>query len=204
MNIPAISKQSYDSLCADKEHMEIVLKLIDQLASITNSVNRVRLVHEVVDEYSREIFELPIVQNMSPCKQGCSACCHTQVSVTQDEAELLITHIEKGLKIDFDRLDAQAVARNFSEEFYKLSFEQRACVFLDSNGSCSVYEDRPSVCRTNAVIGDSSQCDTSKGLPRSQRLVRTSKADMAIYAHYKTSSSNGALPFMIKKMLKNR
>jgi Fe-S-cluster containining protein len=199
MLFPQVAKKSFDQLNRIPEFLAIVHSTINALKKL-NSQKRAKFIHKKVDEYVKEVFEDPMVKKLSPCKAGCSACCHTQVSVTKDEAELLSKRIAAGLKIDFDRLSKQASTMNDVEQFFKLSFNDRKCIFLDDNQSCSVYADRPSVCRTNAVLGSSEQCDTTNGF-QTTRLVLTKKADMVVYASFYFSDESGALPYMMGQVL---
>ncbi len=200
MNIPVIAKNTFDSLRNRPEFLNITQFIIKHLEKIAGPSERARFVHNVIDQYNEEVFSHPLVIEYMPCKAGCSACCHTQVSVTSDEARLLMERIENGVIIDQRRLDLQNAAGNDAELFFKLSYEDRKCVFLSSKGECSVYSDRPSVCRTNAVLGAPEQCDTRLE-QKSLRLVKTSKSDMAIVGAFAQSVENGSLPVMIKKLM---
>ncbi len=166
-------------------------------------MKRSKLVHQLIDEYNIEVFAHPVVKELSPCKNGCSFCCHTQVSVTEDEATVLVQRIQEGLDVDRELLERQMMAGNDPQAFYRMNHLERRCVFLDDQGSCKVYKDRPSVCRTNAVIGESSQCDTSKTI-QPTRLVMTKKADMVIYASFLFARKSGTLPNMVGTMLKEQ
>ena len=132
---------------------------------------------------------------------GCTACCHTQVSVTSEEALLLTQRVLNGVEVDPVLLMKQAATGDKSDkDFNKLPYEDKRCVFLDQKGACRVYEDRPSVCRKNSVLGDASQCSPSE--TRQQlRLVKTQQADMAIYASFVYSEDAGSLPVMLQKYL---
>ena len=201
MNVPAIAQKTFIELRNRVEAMELVQFILKKLQKTHEPIKRARYVHRMVDELNEYIFHDPHVKTLSPCTSGCSACCHTQVSVTQDEAALLASRIEAGVQISHDRLMIQMATKNSASAWYALSYEERKCVFLDSENRCSVYEDRPSVCRTNAVLGEASQCDTSDG-PKPTRLVKTPEADLAIYASYLHSSEGGTLPYMLAKALK--
>lgn len=203
MNVPAIAKKTYEELRNQNEFMAIVHSVLDRLRKITSPIERAQIVHLEVESFNQEVFSHPLVEKFSPCKMGCDGCCHTQVSVTDDEAVLLAQRVEDGLVIDMARLELQAEAQNDSDAYYKIKYQDRRCVFLDDEGACRVYEDRPSVCRTNAVIGDASQCDTSVSVGPT-RLIRTPKSDMAIYASFLFSRESGTLPFMLSKALKEK
>ncbi len=200
MNVPAIAKRTFDQFKNQNEFIGIVKIALDHLRKLTHPIQRAKFIHEAVDEFNTDIFAHPLIQQYSPCKMGCSACCHTQVSVTDDEAILLVEKIKDGVKIDYDRLKKQMSAKDDDSAYYKLSFEERKCIFLNEEGGCRVYEDRPSVCRTNSVIGESSQCDTSNGVQKTH-LVKTPQSDMIIYASFYHSKSSGALPHMVGKAL---
>lgn len=203
MNVPAIAKKTFEELRNQSEFMAIVHAVLDELRKLTTPFQRANLIHQTIDEFNQEVFSHPLVLKFSPCKMGCDGCCHTQVSVTDDEAALLALRINEGVSIDEKRLALQTQAGNDSQAYYKMSYADRRCVFLNDQGACRVYEDRPSVCRTNAVLGDSQQCDTSVSVGPT-RLIRTPKSDMAIYASYLFSKSSGTLPFMVKKALKEK
>ena len=195
-----IAKNTFDSLRNQPAFLSITQFIVDHLTKIKSHTERARFVHNVIDQYNEEVFSHPLVKEHMPCKSGCSGCCHTQVSVTSDEALLLMERIENGTKIDESRLSLQNAAGNDSELFFKLSYEDRKCIFLNPKGECTVYSDRPSVCRTNAVLGSADQCDT-RYEHHSLRLVKTSKSDMAIVGAFAQSSENGTLPFMIRKLI---
>jgi Fe-S-cluster containining protein len=205
MNVPAIAKNTFEALRNQPEFLKITQTMMTHLNKIKSSLERARFVHNVVDEYNKEVFSHPLLKTMMPCKAGCSGCCHTQVSVTEDEAELLAHNIANGVEIDFEKLAKQAVAGNDAGEFFKMPYKERGCVFLDATGACKVYKDRPSVCRTNAVMGDATQCDTSgKNTIGALRLVKTEKADMAIVGSFAVATESGTLPVMLSKVLKEK
>lgn len=203
MNFPAIAKQTYEKLRSQPVFSNITQFIIDHLQKISSPTERARFIHHVVDDYNHEVFAHPLVQKFLPCKVGCSGCCHTQVGITEDEAELLAERINEGLKIDHALLQKQIKAGNSTEDFYLLSYENRKCVFLGADNKCQVYTDRPSVCRTNAVLGEASQCypHESEAEEQTLRLVKTEQADMAIMGSFFMSKENGNLAFMIGKIL---
>lgn len=203
MNFPAIAKLTYEALKGQIAFSSISQFVIDHLKKIASPLERARFVHNVVDDYNRAVFSHPIVQQLSPCKAGCSGCCHTQVSLTEDEAELLALRVNDGLKIDYSALQTQMQAGNSSEEFYKLSYEERRCLFLSTDNTCRAYNDRPSVCRTNAVLGEASQCSSKEGVSENQelRLVKTSQSDMAIMGSFLTSKKSGTIAQMLGQVI---
>lgn len=201
MNFPAIAKKTYDRLRAQEEFAFLTDFIIAQLKEIKYAIGRARFVHKQVDEYTKDVFSHPIVKDLSACKRGCSGCCHTEVSVTDDETELLAMRVKEGVNIDYNRLQIQNQAIKAGRNFYSLPYESRACVFLSDKGVCAVYNDRPAVCRTNAVLGSSDQCSTKEGAPQRQRLVRTDRADMVIMGAFLVSPKSGILGEMLWEKL---
>lgn len=201
MNVPAIAQKTFNELRGHLEAMEFVQFVLRKLNKNHYPEKRARYIHRLVDDLNEYIFTDPKVKSLSPCQSGCSACCHTQVSVTSDEAQLLASRVNERIAIDRDRLQVQMAAKNSSAAWYALTFEERKCVFLDQENRCSVYEDRPSVCRTNAVLGEASQCDTREEI-KPTRLITTPEADLAIYASYLHTEEGGTLPYMLAKALK--
>ncbi len=163
-------------------------------------VERAQFSNSLVDQYVSEITTEEETAKLISCRKGCSACCHTQVSVNSDEAQLLVTRLlEDGVKIDMERLEKQAKVMNDNVDWLKLAYQDRGCIFLDDKGACRVYSDRPSVCRTNNVVSNPSLCDTSSGAYQKIRLLKTSKADLVTIAAYNASSEGGVMAYMLVK-----
>ena len=72
----------------------------------------------------------------TPCKKGCSYCCHYSITV----CEIEIAHIEKHAKI-----------KRKKEFLNKKNFHGYPCPFLEQ-GICSIYDARPFVCRKHVVL----------------------------------------------------
>lgn len=200
-NFPKIAYRSYLGLKHDFNFSRITKTILKRLKKHRDPAKRARLVFREIDQYLKELFKDDAVEKLVSCKAGCSTCCHTQVSVTQDEASLLAQHVVDGVDIDMTRLLVQSQAGNSSENWYRLDHNTRGCLFLDEQGNCRVYEDRPSVCRTNYVVSDPNLCATENGTTHSVRLLNTYKADMAIIGAYQSSKENGALPQMLLKAI---
>jgi Fe-S-cluster containining protein len=88
------------------------------------------------------------------CKRGCSHCCHMNTMVYEHEAVRLAE--VSGRKMT--RLPYRPLAMVYLEGN---QFNGKPCTFLVNN-ECSVYEDRPLVCRTHhSMHDDASLCDMS-------------------------------------------
>ena len=203
MIFPAIAARTFSRLKSDLYFRKIYNAAVGKLKRIKNPIKKAQYIHEQVDEKMKEVLSDELANKLIQCQKGCTSCCHTQVSVTQDEAKLLASRVKEGVSVDLRKLILQAEAGNSGEEFLKLSHDLRACVFLNEAGQCSVYEDRPSVCRTNYVISDPKLCDTSSG-ENSVSLLKTEEADMVVYGSFDYAKRAGALPYMLLKELRSK
>ncbi|EQC50164.1 flagellin N-methylase [Bacteriovorax sp. BSW11_IV] len=109
--------------------------------------------------------------------------------------------IIEGHDIDLKRLYIQSEAQNDDVKWFKTPYDIRRCVFLNNKNECSIYENRPAVCRTNMVMSDPSDCATMDGKQRPIRLINTDKANMAIMAGYTVARTGGTLPYLLWKTL---
>jgi Fe-S-cluster containining protein len=95
------------------------------------------------------------------CKPGCSSCCHMNTIIYEHEAIRLAEVSGKKMA----RLPLRPGNVVFAEG---LKFNGRPCPFLVEN-RCSVYEDRPLVCRTHHSLRENAtQC--SMEIPASQQV----------------------------------
>lgn len=74
----------------------------------------------------------------SQCSKGCSACCYVKVDASKEERE---------------RLKKYPAIR---------SKDKPGCPFLGPDEACTVYKDRPLMCRVHNVISDPKLCSTPK------------------------------------------
>jgi len=202
MNFPAIALKNFERLKGNSFFGGVFNSVSKLLKNIIDPSTKSRIFHQQVDEYLGKVLDNPVAKAHLSCKKGCSACCHTQVSVTSFEAQQMAKLIKnKKIPINSEKLLIQAQAQNDSQAWYRLSYANRGCVFLDQNNQCSIYEDRPAVCRTNYVFNPPDQCSTVEGKERSLQMLKTEMADMAVMAGFFASEGNGTLPFMLWKTL---
>lgn len=98
--------------------------------SKTNPSKMLESLYSFMNELYRYVSEF------TPCKKGCSDCCHYSVTVSEVE----IGHIERYTKI-----------KRRKEFLPKENFHGSPCPFL-KEGNCSIYEARPFVCRRHIVL----------------------------------------------------
>jgi Fe-S-cluster containining protein len=76
----------------------------------------------------------------SQCKQGCSRCCYVDLSVFEVEANRIREWFQS-----LGKTEQQSILRQWKEPK-----QDGACVFL-RNESCTIYEARPLICRTQGL-----------------------------------------------------
>jgi Fe-S-cluster containining protein len=86
--------------------------------------------HEEVERKARALARRHV--DRLECRRGCSQCCVDDLTVFEIEAERIRRHHRSLL----------ASARPHSPG---------RCAFLDQDGACRVYDDRPYVCRTQGL-----------------------------------------------------
>lgn len=83
------------------------------------------------------------------CGAGCSFCCKSmQVACLPEEVERIVS---LGVVVDADRLQSQV-------DDWKNA--DKTCVFLKDD-NCSIWNDRPLMCRRHMVTTPPENCDTS-------------------------------------------
>lgn len=88
-------------------------------------------------------------QDKSHCKNGCSRCCYTDISVFQIEADNIKSWFENLADERKNEIRAKwSLPLNQTENFHGETVS--SCPFL-SNESCTIYEARPLICRTQGL-----------------------------------------------------
>lgn len=201
--MPAIAVRTYKMFKEEASFRKLLKAMSKKIQKIRDPIKRARFVHQKINTEIDAQMKNPDIAKFVSCKKGCSACCHTQVAITEDESILLANLIKNGTPIDWTKLFIQAEAGNSTEKYFKLSYDQRGCIFLDENKECRIYEDRPSVCRTNYVVSDPVNCEVRAGTSPSVQLLNTFSADSWVYAQFDSSNRNGTLPSLVKEALSN-
>lgn len=91
----------------------------------------------------------PDAKSRLNCKNGCSRCCYTDISIFEVEAQ----NIRRWFNSLSPELKQQLREKWSMESGTGLDFQNRLvkpCVFLKDD-SCSVYEVRPLICRTQGL-----------------------------------------------------
>ncbi len=171
-----LSDSAFQSL--NKYIYQLTNSIMAELSLKEPGVARGKHVHQLIESEIEKSAHVAVT-----CHKGCSACCHLEVEITSDDAEVLAQEVVSGLQIDHVRL-AELAHREKNDLLWRrpLHAENR-CLFLGSDGGCRAYAARPSACRKLSVISEPEECasmDGSPELPRSRRNQCRLSANVAL------------------------
>lgn len=144
-------------------------KLMKKELSIANRLERAKLSPlkklEAIYELLGEIGAY--VAPSTPCRKGCSSCCHFAVTVSEVEVQYIEAHTKhKRLKQVLPTDD----------------YHGQACPFLKNN-SCSIYSARPFVCRRHYSLAPSPEwCAPEKSFAGELPQLKSSELEKALDA----------------------
>ena len=95
-----------------------------------NSPKKLKEFYDKVDSLTAKLEKLH-AERLN-CQKGCSACCVDGITVFEIEAENI-------------RLNHPELIKK------ETSHAKGMCAFLDENGACRIYQNRPYVCRTQGL-----------------------------------------------------
>lgn len=126
-------------------------RLIRAAQRAGNVSQRVIWLHRAAAAWSESLSAV------AACRQGCSHCCNTPVTITKVEAEFLAKASGRRSRVPlkpmtFRGLDHLEELIQAQAESIK-DFAPSPCPFL-TDGHCSVYEARPLACRTLLNLDD--------------------------------------------------
>lgn len=138
---------------------------------------RLRSLYRIADEMTAAAAPY------SPCKRGCSACCHMATLVSEPEAELMASslRIKMHTPKEWPFFDVRTgIARAARDEFADSFFgSHKPCTFL-ANNQCSIYENRPLACRVHLnMAANAEPCQMDAG--RATAMLNLMKLD-EVYA----------------------
>jgi len=121
--------------------------------NISRGLKYIRLV-ELADKL------MPRVIPDTPCRKGCSACCHIACAISEREAKIIglatgrtPQPVSRDLKKAQERVDANI------HSYYGVP-----CTFLGADKACTIYEARPMACRIQHSLNETAQpCEPVPG-----------------------------------------
>jgi hypothetical protein len=131
-------------------------KYTNKLLEFEPGVLRAEVLHALMERETAVAAQVKV-----SCRKGCCGCCHYEVEITSDEAALLASLVRDGCDVDWERLKTQAVRERRSPKWLEFGNADNRCVFLDHDGTCRIYADRPVSCRKLLVTSAPELCTTT-------------------------------------------
>lgn len=161
--------QAYAKSNCERLIASLPVKLLKQEAGIsdrlaqakTSPLKKLAAVYELLDDIGS------YVAPATPCKKGCSNCCHISVTISETEIQYIEIHTKR---------------KRLKQPLPKSCFHGTPCPFLKSN-SCSIYSARPFVCRQFHSLAPTSEwCAPEKSFQGEFPHVKSSEAQKAFDA----------------------
>ena len=145
-------------------------------------------------KWLREEIDLAIDESSdeTKCAKGCHHCCFHPITLSQEEFRSI-----QEAPISKERLNAQI--GHFSAD-QPISYEDRACIYL-KDGQCSVYEERPLICRLTHVSSVPQNCHLEGGEAITHLPV--TKAALMAGAYYMLHNDLDLIPLFSNKSQNN-
>lgn len=157
-----LPQKEYESLM--RHIQSLITHHYNDLSKYPPGMERAKRVISLVEEEISKSSQIA-----TTCSKGCSACCHLEVQVTSDEAQILAEVVSQGIvDIDFERLKSLSQREKHDKLWARGVHPENRCLFLGEDGACKIYEYRPSACRKYSVTSDPEECERVDGniMPR--------------------------------------
>lgn len=101
------------------------------------------------------------------CRISCAQCCSLPVDACSEEVDVILSMNVALDSVQTSRLRLQRQAG--ADNWQSLSATDKKCIFLNSYDNCSIYADRPLMCRKMRVTSDPQYCGSSD--PQMRRKI---------------------------------
>ncbi len=88
--------------------------------------------------------------NHMSCRLGCSKCCYVELSIFQSEAYIILEWVNFLSSEEKQNFLNELNVPELQEQKNTLGKLNKPCAFL-RNGKCTIYEVRPTICRTQGL-----------------------------------------------------
>lgn len=124
-------------------------------------LKKLEAIYELLDELGS------YVASSTPCRKGCSSCCHYAVTVSEVEVQFIEAHTRN---------------KRLKQALPKRDYHGHACPFLKNN-ACSIYVARPFVCRRFHSLAPSAEwCEPERSFAGDFPHLKSSELDVAFDA----------------------
>lgn len=123
------------------------MRLPSSFHSVYSLVMKIQDLYQKISDFEKKLS--PVSLEKSSCRQGCSKCCYTDISVFQIEANNIrhwFDTLSPQEKIKLNKAWSLPLSERENFQGEKVS----SCSFL-VNEACTIYEARPLICRTQGL-----------------------------------------------------
>jgi Fe-S-cluster containining protein len=181
--LPHVVREAQLLTRTDASLKNYLFESLQKLSSFSSSTEKLNWLRKEVDSLLKES------SGNSQCKKGCHYCCYHPISLSVLEMEDIKTLKKEPHP---ERLEAQKGHFNGSQE---IQYEDRACVYL-KEGTCSIYENRPLICRLTHVASEPIHCHLENNEVPIEHLPVT-KAALLVGAYYMGHPDVELMPVLI-------
>lgn len=148
--------------------VEQKLKRINAGGKLHRIVERLPALVESAEPLDRKVIKLrkiadeaaAVIGPFTPCARGCDACCHNPALLSEVEAMQIAQ--ATGAKLSAPRRIFDLSGGEEGRREYFAPYLGVACTFL-KDGACTIYKNRPVVCRVHHSIENSpAGCDNGR------------------------------------------
>lgn len=168
--LPHVVRQAQILTRSNSELKDFLFKGLQKLSHFKSEDDKLNWVREEVDQLLNESTENTM------CQKGCHHCCFHPISLSVSEMNNI-----KSLNIPHNKERLEKQKAHF-EGIEEIQYEDRACVFL-VEGNCSIYENRPLICRLTHVSSEPIHCHLENETTPIEHLPVT-KAALLVGAFY--------------------
>lgn len=168
--------------------LEKQIDIYKELKRKFKAAERANLIHKLLDAMIE--WTLAKHPQETTCRKGCAYCCYMNVDVTWDEAQLLLETKEP----DWSRATTQLAGHD------NIKYDERACVYLNDDRSCGVYDQRPMACRKYLVISDPELCNIETNPKGDVLVVGINQVEILTSGMMTAASDSGSMAEMLLKV----
>jgi len=184
-SLPFVVRQAQLMARTDSSLKKFLYESLKKISSFSDEAEKLKWIHSQVD------ILITQSSNESKCQKGCHHCCYHPIQLSHIE----INNIkEKYLISNPDRLKVQKANIDKDDGLNSsLEYKDRACVYLNNTGTCSIYEDRPLICRLTHVQSNPEYCHW-ENKDRPIEHLPVTKAALLVGAFYMGHSEIDFIP----------
>jgi Fe-S-cluster containining protein len=126
--------------------IELAERIVPDLEVLREKSGSLEMYYNELHQFADNMIESSNIKQFIQCgRQQCSFCCHDKIMGPLSEIVYISNLVKKkGIKVNKSVIQTE-------ENWNTLTFKEKACPLLDEDGRCSIYENRPLICRAHNI-----------------------------------------------------